>query len=189
MIITKLKSVRNERDILNESSDSGIDSKFPSFNSTDTLKNNFTKVNSKKLNAKQQAKELARIKKQIVMLIRLFENQLFAISIALKKAFIDIKIYDKNSQLYYDHDYFKYDNYVYEMEKIFKSNKDLKNVRDSEEHKIVFFTLWLIDNTFQMWRTKKRVASAKKYIWKNVKKILLKHVSRIKFLNNNNYVK
>ena len=141
MTITGLESVRDERDTSNKSSDNDIDSEPSSFNSTNTLKNNFTKINSKKLNAKQQAKELVRIKKQIVMLIRLFEGQLPAASITFKKAFIDIKIYDKNPQLYYDHNHFKYDNYVYEMEKIFKSNKDLKDVRNSKEHKIVFFTL------------------------------------------------
>ena len=75
------------------------------------------------------------------MLIRLFESQLFATSIAPKKTFINIKIYNKNSQLYYDHDHFKYNNYVYEIKKIFKSNKNLKNVKNSKEHKIAFFTL------------------------------------------------
>ena len=58
MIITKSKFVRDERNILNESSDNNIDSEFFSFNSTDTLKNNFTKINLKKLNAKQQAEKL-----------------------------------------------------------------------------------------------------------------------------------
>ena len=73
------------------------------------------------------------------MLTRLFKNQLFVASITLKKTFINIKIYDKNFQLYYDYDYFKYDNYVYEMKKIFKSNEDLKNIKNLKEHKIVFF--------------------------------------------------
>ena len=73
------------------------------------------------------------------MLIRLFKNQLFVTSITFKKTFIDIKIYNKNFQFYYDHNYFKYDNYVYKMKKIFKSNKNLKNVKNSKEHKIVFF--------------------------------------------------
>ena len=75
------------------------------------------------------------------MLIRLFKNQLFVKSITFKKTFIDIKIYDKNSQLYYDYDYFKYNNYVYKIKKIFKNNKDLKNVKNLKKHKIVFFIL------------------------------------------------
>ena len=93
------------------------------------------------MNAKQQAKEFVRIKKQVVMLIRLFENQLFVASIIFKKTFIDIKIYDKNSQFYYNYNYFKYDNYVYEIEKIFKSNEDLKNVKNLKKYKVVFFIL------------------------------------------------
>ena len=96
MIITKLKFVRNERNISNELSDNNINLKFFLFNSTNTLKNNFTKINSKKLNAKQQTKKLAQIKKQIVMLTYLFKNQLFVTSITFKKTFIDIKIYNKN---------------------------------------------------------------------------------------------
>ena len=75
------------------------------------------------------------------MLTRLFENQLSAASIIFKKTFINIKIYDKDFQFYYNYNYFKYNNYVYEIKKIFKSNKSLKNVKNSKKHKIAFFIL------------------------------------------------
>ena len=76
------------------------------------------------------------------MLNRLLEKQLFVLFttfVIQKKFFIDIKIYDKNSQIYYFYNYFKYDIFVYEIKKIFKSNESLKNVKNSEKHKVMFF--------------------------------------------------
>ena len=78
------------------------------------------------------------------MLSRLFEKQSFASFITFiiqKKFFIDIKIYGKNSQIYYFYNYFKYNIFVYEIKKIFKSNENLKNVKNSEKHKVMFFIL------------------------------------------------
>ena len=70
------------------------------------------------------------------MLSRLFEKQLFVSFTAFviqKKFFIDIKIYSKNFQIYYFYNYFKYDIFVYEIKKIFKSNESLKNVKNSKK--------------------------------------------------------
>ena len=189
MTMTGSGSVRDERDTSNEPSGSGTDPGPPPSNSTDTLENGSTEVGSEKLNAKQQAEELARMKEQVAMLTRLFGGQLPAASVAPKKAFTGIKIYGKDPQLYYGHDHFKYDNYVYEMEKIFKSNEGLEDARDPEEHKVAFSTSWLAGNASQVWRTKERVAPAGKYTWKDVKETLLKHVPRAKSLNDDNYVK
>ena len=76
------------------------------------------------------------------MFNRLFEKKLQFTSLTIqKKVFIDIKIYNKNFQLYYNHDYFKYDNYVYKIKKIFKNNETLKKIKNSKKHKIVFSIL------------------------------------------------
>ena len=51
------------------------------------------------------------------------------------------------------------------MKKIFKSNKDLKKTKDSKHYKIVFATLYLKNDLFQVWKTKERVNEEKtKYI-------------------------
>lgn len=70
---------------------------------------------------------------------------------------------------------------MYEIKKIFKSNEGLEEVKDSKHHKVAFATSYLKDDSSQIWRTKERVGEEEaKYIWKDVKDILLKHVSCVK---------
>ena len=107
------------------------------------LEDGFIQINLKKLNKKQQTKKLAQFKKQIAILNRLLKKQLFTLFttfVIQKKFFIDIKIYNKNFQIYYFYNYFKYNTFVYKIKKIFKNNENLKNVKNSKKHKIMFFT-------------------------------------------------
>ena len=140
MTVTRSKFTAEKNEFVLEFNSSNINTKFSqnSFIEKIDLKNVF--VNQKKIEKKQQTKELVTLKNQIVMFDQLFEKEQQSFSsIISKKFFIDIKIYDKDFQLYYDHDHFKYDNYVYEMKKIFKNNEDLIDVKNSKKHKIVFF--------------------------------------------------
>ena len=142
MIITRLKFIAKNNDLVLESSSSDANTKpFVNFiTEMYNLKENF--VNQKKIEKKQQAKKFTKLKNQIAMLNRLFKKKSQSTSSTIqKKTFIDIKIYNKNFQLYYNYNYFKYDNYVYEIKKIFKSNKILKKVKNPKKHKIVFSTL------------------------------------------------
>ena len=190
MTVTRSEFTAKEDEFVLEFNSSSIntESSQNSFIERIDLRNVF--VNQEKAEKKQQAKELVTLKNQVVMLGRLLEReQQSSSSIISKKFFIDIKIYDKDFQLYYGHDHFKYDNYVYEMKKVFKSNEDLVDARDSEKHKVVFFISWLVGNAAQIWRIKERVNLEGKHTWRDVKKTLLKHVPRVKSLNENNYVK
>ena len=139
MTITKSKFTTEEDDFVLESSSNEINTKsLQNFNiSTMNVRDVF--VNQKKIEKERQAKKLIKLKNQIAMFNRLLEKKQQSTSSTMqKKIFIDIKMYDKNSQLYYDHDHFKYDSYVYEMKKIFKNNETLKKIKNSKEHKIVF---------------------------------------------------
>ena len=103
------------------------------------LRNVYDQINLKKLKKKKQIRELIDMKQQIAFLNHLIEKQTLISSTIEKRFFIDIKICDKNFELYYDHDHFKYDNYVYEMKKIFKNNEDFENVKNFEKHKVILF--------------------------------------------------
>ena len=160
---------------------------------TPDVRDAFIQVNEAEEEKKRQAEELAQLKDQVATLHRLVQGQLPAQPVApviQKKHFTGIKVYGKEPQYYRIHDHLKYDNYVYEMEKVFKSNEGLEEAKDPEHHKVAFATSYLKDGPSQVWRTKERVGGEEaKYTWKDVKDTLLKHVPRAKSLQDDTYLK
>ena len=64
----------------------------------------------------------------------------FTIVAAAVKSFNDIKIHDEKSNTYYDHERFRYDAFIYQMNHVFQTNENLETIKESKFHKIIFAT-------------------------------------------------
>ena len=64
----------------------------------------------------------------------------FTIVAAAVKSFNDIKIHDEKSNIYYDHERFRYDVFIYQMNHVFQINENFKTIKESKLHKIIFAT-------------------------------------------------
>ena len=152
------KATAEDDDLVPESSSSGTNTGPPQNFNIERMDLRDAFVDQEKAEKERQTEELTRLKDQVAMLSRLFGKESQPTPSAVqKKAFTGIKVYGKDPQLYYGHDHFKYDSYVYQMEKVFKSNEALEEARNPEEHKVAFSTSWLVGNAAQIWRTKERM--------------------------------
>ena len=66
----------------------------------------------------------------------------FIVVAAAVKSFNDIKIHEKKSNTYYNHERSRYDAFIYQMNHVFQINENLETTKKSKLHKIIFATLY-----------------------------------------------
>ena len=69
---------------------------------------------------------------------------------AAVKSFNDIKIHDEKSNTYYDHERFRYDAFIYQMNYVFQTNESFETIKESKLHKIIFATSYLQKNALNV---------------------------------------
>ena len=75
----------------------------------------------------------------------------FTVVAAVVKSFNDIKIHDEKSNTYYDHERFRYDVFIYQINHVFQINEDFETIKKSKLHKIIFATSYFQKNVLNVW--------------------------------------
>ena len=74
----------------------------------------------------------------------------FTVVATVVKSFNDIKIHEEKSNIYYDHERFRYDAFIYQMNHVFQINENLETAKESKLHKIIFTTSYFQKNVLNM---------------------------------------
>ena len=74
----------------------------------------------------------------------------FTVVAAVVKSFNDIKIHEKKSNTYYDHERSRYDVFIYQMNHVFQINENFETTKKSKFHKIIFATSYFQKNVLNV---------------------------------------
>ena len=82
----------------------------------------------------------------------------FTVVAAAVKSFNGIKVHEEKPNIYYGHERFRYDAFIYQMNHVFQINEGLETVKESEFHKIIFATSYFQKDALNVWMTALRNA-------------------------------
>ena len=129
---------------------SNVTSKIQLFSFDFTNKNkaitkNFT-LKNQNINLKNQLIVVKLIVLTMQQTIEIKNSSNFTIVATIVKSFNDIKIHNDKSNIYYDHERFRYDVYMYQINYVFQINENFETIKESKFYKIIFATLYFQKN-------------------------------------------
>ena len=124
-------------------------SSFDSTNENKAITKIFT-LKKQNIDLKNQLIAVKLVVSTMQQTIEIKNSSNFTIVAAAVKSFNDIKIHDEKSNIYYDHERFRYDAFIYQMNHVFQTNENFETIKESKFHKVIFATSYLQKNALNM---------------------------------------